>query len=88
MEKRNDKVPASAVVNRARVEDTIRKLERQITRLQPKIDELEEKKSRLSVHGFQDLGYFKGRLSAMQDVVDDLKGMLDTSEIRWRKSNG
>lgn len=83
MEKKNEKIPRSAVVSKMKAEEILKKLERQIARLKPRVDELEAKKQKLSVYGYQDLGYFKGRVSAMQDIADDLKDLLESSEPKW-----
>ena len=87
MEKRNEKIPRSLVVSRTRVAEMFKKLERQIERLKPRVEDLEARKHQLSVHGYQDLGYFRGRLSAMQDIADELKDLLDSSEVKWEECN-
>lgn len=85
---KNEKIPRSVVVCKSQIETILKRLDRQIERLKPRIAALEEKKSRLSVHGFQDLGYYRGRVSAMEDMVDDLRELLKASEERWSSRNG
>ena len=46
-------------------------LKRQIERLKPRIQDLEERKEKLSVHGYWDLGYYTGKLVVMEDWLDD-----------------
>ena len=79
----DEKIPKSTVVSRAQVEEIIRRLERQIGRIKPRVAKLEANEQNLSIHGYRDLGYFRGRLSAMEDMADDLKTLLDSSEERW-----
>ncbi len=54
-----------------------RQLKRQIERIRKRIQEYEEKKETLSVHGYWSLGYYQGKLSALEDWLDcmqELKG--------------
>lgn len=60
-----------------KVEELIRKYERQLKRCRTKESLMEQKKDRLSVHGYWDLGYFGGRATLYEDVVDDLKELLN-----------
>ena len=48
-------------------------LERQILRTKNRIKELEDKEEHLSKHGYWELGYFKGKLSVLEDWLDELK---------------
>lgn len=59
------------------IEKLIRKYERQAERCYTKESLMGQKKDRLSVHGYWDLGYFGGRATLYEDVVDDLKELLD-----------
>lgn len=47
-------------------------LERTINRLKKDIQELEDKKDSLSKHGYWDLGYYKGQLSVLEMLLDEL----------------
>lgn len=62
-------------------EDGIRKLikkyERQMERCRIKENNLEARKANLSVHGYWDLGYFGGKTSLYDQVIGDLKDLLD-----------
>lgn len=52
-------------------------LKRQIGRIRKRIQEYEEKKETLSVHGHWSLGYYQGKLAVMEDWLDcmqELKG--------------
>lgn len=48
-------------------------LERQIKYAQDHIKTLEERKEILSENGYWDLGYWKGRLTVLEDWLDELK---------------
>ena len=72
----DEKASNCTVVSTAKVENTLGKLKRQIARLQPRVNDLEARKAHLSVHGHQDLGYFRGKLSAMQDIAEELEEIL------------
>lgn len=52
---------------------TERQLNRQIERIKKRIQDLEDRKDRLSVHGYWDLGYYIGKLAVMEDWLDDLQ---------------
>ena len=47
-------------------------LKRQIQYAESHIKTLEERKEILSEHGYWDLGYWKGRLTVLEDWLDDL----------------
>jgi hypothetical protein len=51
------------------------RLRRQIDRIKKKMSDLEEKEAegRLSNHGYWLLGYFKGKLSVMEDWLDEIE---------------
>ena len=57
---------------------TKHQLERRIKRLQKHINDLEERKSNLSVHGYWELGYYRGQLSIMEDWLDSI---IETNQI-------
>jgi hypothetical protein len=46
---------------------TEERLQRMIDRAQEKLKDLEERKESLSKHGYWDIGYFKGRISVLED---------------------
>ena len=50
-----------------------RQLSRQIERLKKRIQDLEDRKDSLSVHGYWDLGYYKGQLAVMEDWLDAIQ---------------
>lgn len=52
---------------------TKERLEHQIKRTKNQIKELEDKQERLSKHGYWDLGYWKGRLTVLEDWLDDIE---------------
>lgn len=60
-----------------KIKKLIRKYERQAERCHAKESLMEQKKDRLSVHGYWDLGYFGGRATLYEDVIDDLKELLN-----------
>ena len=57
---------------------TKQQLERQIKRLQKHIEYLEERKDNLSVHGYWELGYYRGQLSIVEDWLDSI---IETNPI-------
>jgi hypothetical protein len=52
---------------------TKERLECQIKRTKDRIKELEDNQKNLSRHGYWSLGYFKGRLTVLEDWLDDLE---------------
>ena len=54
-----------------------KKIEHKIDRCNSNIEHLNSKKDNLSPHGYWDLGYFEGRKSVFEDLLDEL---LDISE--------
>ena len=50
-----------------------RQLKRQIERIKKRIQDLEDRKDKLSVHGYRDLGYYQGKLAVMEDWLDSIK---------------
>lgn len=57
-------------------------LKRQIERIRKRIQEYKEKKEALSVYGYWSLGYYHGKLSALEDWLDYMK------ELKGGESNG
>jgi hypothetical protein len=52
---------------------TKERLKRKIIRAKNQIKELEDKQDNLSKHGYWSLGYLKGRLTVLEDWLDDLE---------------
>lgn len=50
-----------------------RQLERQIERTKRHIEDYEARKDSLSFHGYWALGYYQGKLTAMEDSLDDIE---------------
>lgn len=51
---------------------TKERLQHQIDRTKKKIAALEEREDHLSKYGYIDLGYFKGRLTVLEDWLDEM----------------
>ena len=84
MEEKNcEKETIHLHVGESAILELIRRYRRQIPRLRTQIEKLEAREENLSVYGHRDLGYFRGRLSAMEDIVDDLRNLIETTEERW-----
>lgn len=47
-------------------------LERKIKRTMEMLKALEERKEHLSKHGYWDMGYLQGKLSVLQDWLDEM----------------
>ena len=56
------------------------RLKRQIERIKKRIQDYEERKEKLSVHGYWDLGYYQGKLVAMEDWLDSILEINNESE--------
>jgi uncharacterized protein Yka (UPF0111/DUF47 family) len=52
---------------------TEERLQRMIDRAKESLKDLEERKDNLSKHGYWDIGYFKGRISVLEDWLDDIR---------------
>ena len=50
-----------------------RQLERQIERIKKNIEIYKVREKSLSAHGYWSLGYYQGKLTAMEDSLDDLE---------------
>ena len=59
---------------------TEKQIKRQIERIRKRIQEYEEKKETLSVHGYWSLGYYQGKLSALEDLLDFMQELKDGAE--------
>lgn len=57
------------------------RLKRQIERTRKRIKEYEDKKETLSIHGYWSLGYYRGKLTVLEDWLDyllqELKGSAE-----------
>ena len=60
-----------------------RQLQRQIERTKKHIADYEARQDNLSVHGYWSLGYYQGKLTAMEDALDDIEEaeLIATHEI-------
>lgn len=60
-----------------------RQIQRLIERTKKHIAEYEARKDSLSVHGYWSLGYYQGKLTAMEDALDDIEEaeLIATHEI-------
>lgn len=52
---------------------TEHQLERSISRIKKQIADLESREKNLSIHGHWDLGYYKGKLSVLEDWLDNIR---------------
>ena len=52
---------------------TEHQLERQIARVKKRIQDYENHENTLSVHGHWSLGYYRGRLTVLEDWLDDIR---------------
>ena len=52
---------------------TQRELERKINRAKEKLDALKEREEYLSKYGCWSIGYFQGRISALEEWLDEIK---------------
>ena len=52
---------------------TEKELERKINRAKEKLKALEENKDNLSKHGYWEIGYLKGKISVLEDWLDEIK---------------
>jgi hypothetical protein len=48
-------------------------LRRMIKRNKAHLKQLQDKQENLSVWGYRDMGYFEGRLSVLEDLLDELE---------------
>lgn len=51
---------------------TKRELERKINRAKEMLKDLEERKDNLSKHGYWEIGYLKGKISVLEDWLDEI----------------
>lgn len=59
----------------------IERIERKIKRAKMQLAALEERKSHLSQHGYWEMGYFKGRISVLEDWLDEEKERIENDKI-------
>lgn len=52
---------------------TKKRIARQICRCKEKLDYLENNKEHLSKHGYWEIGYLKGRITTLEDWLDELE---------------
>lgn len=50
-----------------------RQIQRSIERTKKHIADYETRKDNLSIHGYWSLGYYQGKLTAMEDALDDIE---------------
>lgn len=67
-------------MKKKKIEKLIKKYERQLQRSLYRKSDLEVRKNNLSKYGYWDLGYFDGRASLYEDVIDDLEELLSKGE--------
>lgn len=63
-----------------KIEELIRRYSRQLERSRAKESDFEQRKENLSVHGHWSLGYFGGRASLYEDIIDDLNDLIDNDK--------
>lgn len=56
---------------------TKERVEHQIKRAQNSIEKLEMDQENLNEHGYWSLGYWKGRLSVLEDLLDNMNETFD-----------
>lgn len=49
------------------------RIKRQIKRCQEKLNDLQSREEHLSKYGYWDMGYFKGRMTTLEDWLDELE---------------
>ena len=59
----------------------IKRLERRIENAKMQLALLEERKSHLSQHGYWDMGYLKGKISVLEDWLDEEKEKVENETI-------
>lgn len=52
---------------------TKERLERQIYKYKEKLNDLKSREEHLSKHGYWDMGYFQGKLSVLEDLLDEIE---------------
>ena len=52
---------------------TEERLQRMIKRANESLKDLENRKENLSKHGYWDIGYFKGRISVLEEWLDEIR---------------
>lgn len=61
--------------------DKIKRLERRIANAKMQLAALEERKSHLSQHGYWEMGYFKGKISVLEDWLDEEKERVENETV-------
>lgn len=49
------------------------RIKRQINRCQEKLDALKSREEHLSIHGYWDMGFLRGRITTLEDWLDELE---------------
>lgn len=52
---------------------TKERLQRQIYKCKERLKDLKDREERLSKHGYWDIGYFQGKLSVLEDWLDEME---------------
>lgn len=52
---------------------TKERLERQIYICKKRLNDLKDREEHLSKHGYWDIGYFQGKLSVLEDWLDEME---------------
>ena len=52
---------------------TKERLQRSINRAKQQLEQLQEREEHLSKWGYEEMGYYKGRLSVLEDWLDELE---------------
>jgi hypothetical protein len=60
-----------------KLEEQKTRLERKVIRTKETIQDYEDRKDRLSIHGHWSLGYFVGILNRLEDELDFVNDLLD-----------
>ena len=63
-----------------------RQLQRQIERTKKQIEDYKAREDSLSVYGFWSLGYYQGKLTVMEEALDDIEETAENifAEIKVR----
>lgn len=52
---------------------TKERLQRSINRAKQQLEQLQEREEHLSKWGYEEMGYYKGRLSVLEDWLDEME---------------
>lgn len=59
---------------------TKRNIERSIKRAKERLEDLEKRKERLSIHGYWSIGYWEGKINVLEDWLDELTEMEENGQ--------